>query len=676
MDTKLSDIPEKTKGGIKLTIGLKICLGFAFVLILLATISVVGIKAMRTANNGFTDYREMARDSNLTANLQENMLMIRMNVKDFIITGSDKDIQEYQKYIKNMLKYLEEAKVEIQKPERAEKIQFIAKAVKEYKEGFQKVIDLKSQRNNYVHNLLNKEGPAMQKSLTSIMKSADKDSDASAAYHTGLGLRNLLLGRLYVAKFLETNAQEDADRVYSEFSEFKSKLEHLDAELQNPERRELLKNVRDKYSVYHSSFKKLVNIIFERNQIITETLDRLGPQIATAGSDVNSDIQKTQDTLGPNLVATMQQANRNVIIVSLVAITLGITLALLVIRSITRPLKETVKMLKTSQVENDLTARLTIKSNDELGNMAHHFNQFIEKIQNTIKQISNNASTLSESANDLSSTASQLTSVADETTNQVKSVSTSAKQMSNNMDTISSSTEKMNSNMKAVAISSEEMNSSISEVAQNTEEASKVANEASILVTNSNKNISQLGNDADEIGKVIEVIQDIAEQTNLLALNATIEAARAGEAGKGFAVVATEVKELAKQTAVASEDISSRISAIQNSTGKSIESIGKIRDIIEKVSDTSKLIAAAVEEQSITTKQISQNVTGVASSSETVVKELANSSTASQDITGNLANVDEAAQQTATGASQVQKAGKDLYTLSGDLQNLVNQFKI
>ncbi|HYW78895.1 MAG TPA: methyl-accepting chemotaxis protein, partial [Thermoguttaceae bacterium] len=188
--------------------------------------------------------------------------------------------------------------------------------------------------------------------------------------------------------------------------------------------------------------------------------------------------------------------------------------------------------------------------------------------------------------------------------------------------------------------------------------------------------IGQLGTAADEIGKVIETIQDIAEQTNLLALNATIEAARAGDAGKGFAVVASEVKELAKQTADATEDIRVRIEGIQSSTGEAVVSIGQISDVIHQVNDVSKTIASAVEEQSITTREIAQNVTQTSDAATSVSAGVAQSASASQEITQNIAGVDQGARQTAQGASKTQNASQELAGLAEQLQTLVGQFKV
>ena len=185
-----------------------------------------------------------------------------------------------------------------------------------------------------------------------------------------------------------------------------------------------------------------------------------------------------------------------------------------------------------------------------------------------------------------------------------------------------------------------------------------------------------LGAAASEIGKVIEVIQDIAEQTNLLALNATIEAARAGEAGKGFAVVATEVKELARQTAAATEDIRQRIEGMQSSTDVVVQSIAEMGQVIMQVDDVSRTIAAAVEEQSVTTKEIARNVAQTSTAAEAVAKGVAESAGVTREIAHNIADVDQAAKQVASGATTAQNAGGRFTQVADTLSSLVGQFKV
>jgi methyl-accepting chemotaxis protein len=375
--------------------------------------------------------------------------------------------------------------------------------------------------------------------------------------------------------------------------------------------------------------------------------------------------------------ATRANATKTLSLVAMfISVALALGLGILVSRGITRPIRRAADMLKDiSEGEGDLTKRLTVDNHDEIGETARYFNQFVEKLQGTMGRIVANVNTVASSATELSATAAQLASGAEETTNQSAQVAAATEQMSANMTTMAASSEQMSANVKTVSAAIEQVTAGVGEMAKSAERAAAAAANATQLVDASNTQVGDLGSAAEQIGKVIEVIQDIAEQTNLLALNATIEAARAGDAGKGFAVVATEVKELARQTAGATEDIRKRIDGIQRSTGLTVKSIGGIGDVIRQVNDLSRTIASAVEEQSVTTKEIARNVAQTSTAAQTVAKGVAESASASQEIARIIVGVDQAAKQTAQGASQTQSTGRGLSTVAEQLRSLVGQFK-
>jgi hypothetical protein len=268
-----------------------------------------------------------------------------------------------------------------------------------------------------------------------------------------------------------------------------------------------------------------------------------------------------------------------------------------------------------------------------------------EDLKQLLRQIAQNSESLSESSEEMTSVSQQMAGAAEETSVQANVVSAASEQVSRNIE--------------VVATSAEELMASIREISKSSNEAARVAKNAVTVADQTNHRIGKLGESSIEIGKVIKVITSIAEQTNLLALNATIEAARAGEAGKGFAVVANEVKELAKQTAQATEEIGQKIGAIQTDTKDAVQAIGEISTIINQVNDISNTIASAVEEQTVTTTEIGRNVQEAAKGSG--------------EIANNIAGVATAAKTTAEGAQKVQSSSQSVHEMAGQLGQLVTQ---
>ncbi len=270
-----------------------------------------------------------------------------------------------------------------------------------------------------------------------------------------------------------------------------------------------------------------------------------------------------------------------------------------------------------------------------------------EELQVLLQKVANNSTSMATAAEELTTVSTQMTANAEETSTQANVVSAASEQVSKNVQT--------------VATSAEEMTASIKEIAKNAAESARVATSAVKVAEKTNTTVAKLGESSVEIGKVIKVITSIAQQTNLLALNATIEAARAGEAGKGFAVVANEVKELAKETAKATEDISQKIDAIRTDTKESVEAIAQISTIINQINDISNTIASAVEEQTATTNEMTRNITEAAKGSSEIA----------QNITG----VATAAKSTTEGATNTSKAASELSKMSMELQQAVEKFK-
>ena len=359
--------------------------------------------------------------------------------------------------------------------------------------------------------------------------------------------------------------------------------------------------------------------------------------------------QEKQHAKAQEQLQAVEARVRNMVIgLGFVGLGLGAAVAFFLGRWFSASVLQILGFANQLRQNNLAIADLHISSTDEIGQTFEALNVMKNNLREMIQSIAGSAMQVGSASEELNATSQQITANSEETSAQADVVSKAAQSVSQNLQT--------------VATGAEEMGASIKEIAKNATEAAKVATSAVKVAETTTATVSKLGDSSTEIGQVIKVITSIAQQTNLLALNATIEAARAGEAGKGFAVVANEVKELAKETAKATEDTSHKIEAIQTDTKAAVDAIASISEVIHQINDISSTIATAVEEQNATTNEMSRNVSEAAQSSG--------------EITANVAGVGEAAQGTTRGATDTQKASQQLLETSTQLRHLVEQFKI
>jgi methyl-accepting chemotaxis protein len=345
---------------------------------------------------------------------------------------------------------------------------------------------------------------------------------------------------------------------------------------------------------------------------------------------------------------TEARANFITVAVVLGGFCIGTLAAIQIARSITGNIKKMLAMIQGIAVRDLTHADLAITSDDEIGKAEAALNTMKNNLAELIHSIAAAAKGVNGASERISTISQKITADSEESSAQARIVSNAVQQIGNNLQTVS--------------VGAQEMSSSIQSISVNAQGAAGFANEAVNTARAADATVTKLGESSAEIGEVIKVITDIAQQTNLLALNATIEAARAGGAGKGFAVVANEVKELAKQTAKATEDIGRRIAAIQQDSKGAVEAIGNIHGVIQKISGVSETIAAAVEEQSATTNEMSRNVSEAADGASA--------------ITANIGGVARAVESAAASATESQTAVDQLADMSRQLSRLVAQFHI
>jgi methyl-accepting chemotaxis protein len=454
----------------------------------------------------------------------------------------------------------------------------------------------------------------------------------------------------------KAKAQSLLDAAWIEISKDLARLEDLSTRWSAPADLDRLAEIRRLIPAYRAI----------QAEIVQGTSNGTAKAAVAAGAEmeektlvVNDQIKKALGEMGDSAVLLLQRNQQSLdaesralrlhsIALALVALAVGTFLAAFMSRRISRATQCVLDQAEAI-ASGDLTRDdLEVVSEDELGDLTRTINRMHTNLKNIILAIADNAQQVALASAQMSATSQHITANSEQTSTQANAVS--------------HATQLVSQNLQSVSTGAGEMSTTIQDIASNAHAAASVASNAVATVQAANVTVGKLGQSSGEIGEVIKVITLIAQQTNLLALNATIEAARAGEAGKGFAVVANEVKELAKQTSKATDDIRQKITAIQTDTKGAVDAIGSISDVIHQVSDISGTIATAVEEQSATTNEMRRNVTDAAKGSE--------------EITRNIEGVAQAARGTSTGAQELQKSGTELAEMAAQLHTLVAQFKI
>ncbi|WP_070965765.1 methyl-accepting chemotaxis protein [Vibrio sonorensis] len=563
----------------RFSISRKIYLGFGLMLCILASIATVAVVSLYSAEEGFSEYRSLARNTNNSGRIQANLLSVRIAALRYIIHNESTDLAASKQRFRLFKQLMSQAKSEAITDNQLDTYHQIEAQFDEYIQVFSLVEEKIDARNIIVRDQLNIMGPQMERALSQILVTAKEDFDMEAAYLASLSIRNLLLARLYVTKFLDTNGNDEKDRVTKEYRELRNNLISLDTALQDVQRRRLFEEVQKLLPKYIAAFNELTLLIETRNTLKRDRLDIIGQDVALMAEDLKLDIKERQDILGPELESKKEGFLVFFISISLIAFTVAIGSAFIIAKSVTIPIQKSVSIAR-QLAQGNLSIPIEIKSNDEtadllaaMANMVSRFKKVLAQVRSSSEQLSDESKTVNGNA---------------------KTISESAQQQSLNVENTTAAMTRMTSFINSNRESAVKTEATASQASTNTQQGSEVVS----ATVDAMRNIAQK----------TKIIDDIAYQTNLLALNATIEASRAGEYGKGFTVVAAEIRKLAERSQVAAEEIG----VIADSSVILANKAGKLLDTlvpsINQTSDAVREITKASIAQSERARSVNESM--------------------------------------------------------------------
>ena len=526
------------------TVGKRIYCGFFLILFLLVVVGGISRFALNSASAGFMEYRRIARNSNLAGRVQANMVEARFDVKNYLLNNKEEFLKKFEERWAKVIEFTTEAKSSIVNPERSKKINEVAVAINDYKLGFDKVVQLQGQGAK-LFDEMNTIGPVMEKALAEILASARDAGDFEITGLAGLAMRDLLLGRLYGTKYHDSFEIQHAERARQELAHMQEILDAMDKKLQNSESRKRFITVAETKSRYQKTLDEMVRTFSERNKIIAETLDRIGPIIGQDIEDVKLSIISDQDKLGPLLQASNEHAVVQVLVICVVSLILGIAAAFFIARSVTEPVKHIVDGLTGSA----------------------------DQIASASVEVSSASQQLAEGSSEQAASIEETTSSLEEMASMTKQNASHASQADSLM-----------------------------------KEASQVVKQANDSMTELTQAMNEITQASEETSKIIKTIDEIAFQTNLLALNAAVEAARAGEAGAGFAVVADEVRNLAMRAADAAKNTAAMIEGTVKKVNEGSVLVTRTHQAFTQVTLGTSKVGELVGEIAIASREQAQGI--------------------------------------------------------------------
>ncbi|RZG09629.1 methyl-accepting chemotaxis protein [Pseudoalteromonas sp. CO348] len=647
----------------KLRLSQQLSTSFGVMIVLMVALSSVAYIGLNGGYSNFVEYRSLARASNLASTLEANLLSLRINVLNYLKQQSKDDIEQFEQKVKLLHDALAEAKEALNQRESKQLIEKSETALVTYETAFREIMALYGRRNTVVHDGLDKIGPQMRKNISQLIESSIDMSDfegLAAATHMQ---EKLLLGRLFVTKFLVSNQLDDYNRAMDELKQEKMFLTQSKSRFMNENAKNLLFDIEQSGERYLDGVREVQDIITERNRLITEVLNINGQNIAEYLARVKESIKERQDELGPIAQSESRKTVTIIIAVSVVVILLGCFLSWYITRLIKAPIggePKEIAEVASRIASGDLT--IQFDRGESVSGIYLAMRDMADKLKAIIAEIQSSTHALSSSSETLSAITAQSKQGAD---NQMEQLSHSAVSMNEMAATIAEITQSAQLAADAATDADSQSNSGVQVVVETQQAMEGLVGK----IENVSKTIENLEQETESVGSILDVIRGIAEQTNLLALNAAIEAARAGEQGRGFAVVADEVRSLASRTQKSTDEIQEMISKLQNEAKRSV---GMMRENVKDAKDTA--------DKSAKTDEVLQAISSSVSTIKDMNLQIASASeeqnTVTQQISQSVTEISETAQETATGAERASEEALSLLSLSRALDKSVSSFRL
>ncbi|WP_028302741.1 HAMP domain-containing methyl-accepting chemotaxis protein [Oceanospirillum maris] len=647
-----------------LTLKATLNLAFGSLIAVLVLLSLVAYQGLTKTYDGFTGYRELARDSNLAGRVQANMLSMRLAAFGFINTGDSKRINEYQQRKQATDTFLDQAKKEITSSERARLISQIQSEIQDYDKGFNTFIGLYHQRHDIVGQRLDPNGLAMRQAITDIINSAHTDQDAEATFYAATVEEHLLLGRLYAVKYLTTNKSEDAERALKELVDvLPHAISRLDAELQNPQRRIIFGQLKTHLAAYIAAFEDIKSTVEQSNDLVNNTLNIIGPVVAEKVEQVKLSVKDQQDQLGAQV---QTETKSSVILVTTLAVISSfgaILLSLVMLKVVQKPVggePKEIAAIMAAVANGDLSKQLPLTSKDtgiyrSVCEMSDKLKQLVAGLTSTTRQLEVSADQGAYAASHNTQMIAQQKQMTDQVVVAIEEMSQSIHEV---VQHATDSATKAETGL-------EETSRGRASVELTVQSIQLLAEKLQISMTD----IQELEQKSIEIGSVVEAIQSISEQTNLLALNAAIEAARAGETGRGFAVVADEVRMLAQKTQDSTTEIQAIIQELQDRTSRAVTSIEECASQATKSVECSQETDQALH-------HIDQAIVEIASMNGNVAAAVEEQSAVSNEIARNMTELSDTLEEATLSVSEAETSSKQVASMADNLGRLMSGFKV